>query len=76
MNKKENLKFEIGNLIDCNIKRHYQYIQEKGLLMNDFNKKFIPLLLKELNKDINEVIDKIYGRKKSKKKDKLESMEN
>jgi len=76
MNKKENLKFEIGNLIDCNIKRHYQYIHEKGLLMNDFNKKFIPLLLKELNKDINEIIDKIYGRKKSKKKDKLESMEN
>lgn len=60
MELKEKLKIHINELIQGNINRHYQYIGEQGITMNDFNRKFIPTLLKEINKDIDSLIDVIF----------------
>lgn len=58
---KEKLKKNIRDLIQSNIDRHYQYLGQGKLPINSFTRNFIPTLLKELNKDIMEIIDKNYG---------------
>jgi len=59
MNKKK-LKEKIASLIQGNIDRHYQYLGQGKLPINSFTKNFIPTLLKELNKDIENLIDRLY----------------
>ena len=57
---KDKIKNNISEYIQANIKKHYQYIGEEGIHMNVFNRRFIPTLLKEINKDIQEMIEKIF----------------
>jgi hypothetical protein len=71
MDKKKILIEEITKLINANITRHYQYITDHPLIMDPANQKFIPILLKELNKDIICIIENTLKDGKRKKKDKL-----
>ena len=55
---KENLKKAISKYMETNIKKHYEYVEKLAVSMDDINKKFIPVLLKEINKDLMKIIDK------------------